>query len=184
MTFFSLWWYNNFVEEQFVCIFVKGEIMNREKYKADNKLKWYVIGGGAACVAVVLLTLFSGIFDKLESGEVPQVVWLVITLTVVIAIIAMIAKATAISEQIKENNENVEKITSVMEQSLDVLNQIKKNTRLSETAKFIASRDADRESLREAVIEKLHRQDFEATNEIIKEIRLSSVYKDLAETRR
>jgi len=61
------------------------------------------------------------------------------------------------------------------------LAQVNQTIRLSETAKSIAFRDADRQSLREAVFDKLQQQDFEATGQIIDEIANRAGYKELAE---
>ena len=163
-------------------IMVEGAAMSKAKNKPVGRLKWYIIG--IAAIVVVLLTLFSGMFDKLEAGEVPQIAWLAVSLIITLSIITVASKAVGISQKIEENNLHIEKIASSLEKNLSVLNQIGINTRLSETAKSIASREADRYTLREAVLEKLHQQDFDSTYEIIDEISHSSVYKDLTQSLR
>ncbi len=69
----------------------------------------------------------------------------------------------------------------MLEKNRSVLTQINQNTRLSETAKTMAFRDADRQSLREAVFDKLQQQDFDTAYEIIDEIAHSTIYQELAE---
>ena len=61
------------------------------------------------------------------------------------------------------------------------ITQINQSTRLSETAKAIASRDIDKQSLRETVFDKLQQHDFDAAYEIIAEIAERTEYKDLAD---
>jgi hypothetical protein len=77
--------------------------------------------------------------------------------------------------------QTLEKITETLEKDRSVLTQINQNTRLSEAAKAIAFRDADMQSLRDAVFDKLQQQDFDATYEIIDEIARHIEYTSLAE---
>jgi hypothetical protein len=72
-------------------------------------------------------------------------------------------------------------LTGALEKIHDGLAQINHSTRISEAAKAIAFRDADRQSLREAVFEKLQMQDFETANDIIEEIAKRMEYKELVE---
>ena len=92
----------------------------------------------------------------------------------------MLLRVSKISDTLAENSVSLDKITETLEKNRSVLAQINQSTRLSETAKAIASRDADRQSLREAVFGKLQQQDFDAAYEIIDEIAHSTIYQDMA----
>jgi hypothetical protein len=83
-----------------------------------------------------------------------------------------IADTSELSQQIAAISGNVDKCRSE-------LSDINRNTRLSETAKRIAFREADRQTLCEAVYEKLQQKDFDTANEIIDEIAHSKIYLEL-----
>jgi hypothetical protein len=90
-------------------------------------------------------------------------------------------RLSKIFEVIEENNAKLERIAESLERNHAVLSQIDQIVRLSETAKIIAFRDADRQSLREAVFDKLQQQDFKTAHEIIDEIANRAGYEELAE---
>jgi hypothetical protein len=94
--------------------------------------------------------------------------------------VATLAAVFRIFNAVRENDKKLERIAGDVEKSREVLLQINQSTRLSETAKAIASRDADRQSLREAVFDKLQQKDFAAASEIIDEIAHSVGYLELA----
>ena len=142
--------------------------------------KWCVIVIYIALLAVVLLTIFTDIFRTSEPGSIPQLVWLLGVLIFLTVILAMLSKVFKILDALAENGTTLERIAGLLEKNHSVLAQINQNTRLSETAKTIAFRDADRQSLREAVFDKLQQKDFETTYEIIDEIARSTVYQELA----
>jgi phage terminase small subunit len=148
---------------------------------ALGRFKWHFIIIYIALIAVVLLTVFTGIFRTAEGVLVPQLVWLLGALVFLIAVLAILAKVLKILDAIAENGSKLEKISSTLEKNRAILTQINQNTQLSETAKAIAFRDADRQSLREAVFDKLHQHDFDATYEIIDEIAHSAGFQELAE---
>ena len=89
--------------------------------------------------------------------------------------------ALKILDALQDNSTKLEKITEALEKLREGLAQIDQSTHLSETARAIAFRDADRQSLREAVFDKLQQRDFEAAYEIIDEIANRPEYKELAE---
>ena len=143
------------------------------------KSKWCIITAGVSLV-VLLLAAFISQGTGQAAGAIQPLSYLilVVMLAAVVVILAVTLKKLDI---IGENNARLEKICENLEKNRSELLQIKQNTRLSETAKAIASRDADRYSLREAVLDRLHQQDFNATYEIIDEIAHSTAYKELAE---
>jgi len=136
---------------------------------------------GTLLVVVVLLTVLTDIFQPSQGGVVPQFIWLLIALIVMIAILMMLSKVFRMFESLEENGEKLEKVSGSLEKIRAVLTQIGQNTRISETAKSITFRDADIQALRETVFDKLQQQDFNATFEIIDEIAHSTGYKELAD---
>jgi hypothetical protein len=84
------------------------------------------------------------------------------------------------TEAVRENSERLDKVVEAMEKQRSVLDDINKNTRLSEAAKTIVSRDINRQALREAVFDNLQQNEFQTAYEIIKETEQLTEFKDLA----
>ena len=146
--------------------------MNMGKDRSLWRFKWRFVIIPIALIAVVLLIVLASIF---------QLVWRIATLALLVTVILILSKTFKILSSLAENGAKLEKITETLEKNRSVLTQINQNTRLSETAKAIAFRDADMQSLREAIFDKLQQQDFDATYEIIDEIARREEYKGLAE---
>jgi hypothetical protein len=125
-----------------------------------------------ALIAVVLLIILASILD---------ITWRIAALALLVTFVLILSKKFKILNSLSENGAKLEKITETLEKNRSVLTQINQNTRLSEAAKAIAFRDADMQSLREAVFDKLQQQDFDTTYEIIDEIARRVEYKGLAE---
>jgi hypothetical protein len=142
------------------------------------RFKWHFVIISIALIAVVLLAIFTNVF---QTGEILQLVWLLAALALLATVILILSKTFKILNSLAENGAKLEKITETLEKNRSVLTQINQNTRLSEAAKAIAFRDADMQSLREAVFDKLQQQDFDTTYEIIDEIARRVEYKGLAE---
>ncbi len=132
-------------------------------------------------VVVALLTLFTDIFHRFQTDLLRQLILVFGVLVFISALLAMLSRLFKILDVLKENNTNMEKVAGRLEAISAELAQINHSTRVSETAKAIAFRDVDRQSLREAVFDKLQQQDFGAANEIIAEIAERPEYRDLAE---
>jgi len=145
------------------------------------RFKWHIVVICVALIAVFLLAALTDIFLVSEGSLIPQFVWLIGALVLLIAVATILVKTSKILEVLQDSDGKLERIAEVLGKNRAVLAQISQNTRLSETAKAIASRDADRRTLREAVLDKLHQQDFDATYEIIDEISHSTIYTELAE---
>jgi hypothetical protein len=142
------------------------------------RFKWHFVIISIALIAVVLLAIFTNVF---QTGEILQLVWLLAALALLATVILILSKTFKILNSLSENGAKLEKITETLEKNRSVLTQINQNTRLSEAAKAIAFRDADMQSLRESVFDKLQQQDFDATYEIIDEIARRVEYTGLAE---
>ncbi len=142
------------------------------------RFKWHIVIICIALIAVVLLIVAPGIF---RASLVLQFVLCLSVLALLVAVIIMLSKAFKILGVLQDNGAKLEKVAEALEKNRPILMQINQSTRLSETAKAIAFRDADRQSLREAVFDKLQQQDIDATYEIIDEIAHSTAYRELAE---
>ena len=132
-------------------------------------------------IILVVVTFLTDIFRTSEEGQIPPVVWLLVAAVLMIAIIAVLSKILKILETVQGNGTKLERLIDALEKNRSVLTQINQSTHLSEAAKAIVFRDADRQSLREAVLDKLQQHDFDTAYEIIDEIAHRAGYKELAE---
>jgi len=155
--------------------------MDIKKDRLLWRFKWHIVIIYIALMAVVLLAILTGIFGTPEEGQIPPVVWLLGGFVLLIVVLIMLSKILKILDRLQDNSTKLERIIDALEKNRSVLTQINQSTRLSETAKAIAFRDADRQSLREAVLDKLQQQDFDTACEIIDEIAHRAGYKELAE---
>ena len=97
-----------------------------------------------------------------------------------IALLVLLWRISSIVETLKDNSVKMEEVAKALAGIAEELSEIERSTRLSENAKAIAFRDTERESLHEAVSQKLSQQDFEAAYELIDEIQQRHEYGDLA----
>jgi hypothetical protein len=141
---------------------------------------WYVTIIGVSVVAVCLLALFTDVFQTSQQGQLPPILRMLIVLLFLIIGILILAKIIGTTEAVQDHAQRLDKIAEIVEKNRSVLDDINKNTRLSESAKTIASRDINRQALREAVFDKLQQNDFQTADEIIKEIGQLPEFKDLA----
>jgi len=155
--------------------------MNLGKDRPLWRFKWHIVIICIALLAVFLLAFFTDIFQTSEIGLVRHLVWLLGALIFLSALLAMLSRVFKILDALRDNSTKLEAVTGALERIRAGLARINQSTRISETAKAIAFRDADRQSLREAVFDKLQQQDFDTAYEIIDEIAHSTTYKELAE---
>ena len=155
--------------------------MSSEKDSFFRRSRWHIVVICVALAIVVVLTLFTNIFQKSQTDLLRQLVLMLGALVFLSALLAMLSRLFKILDVIKENSTKLEKVADSLEAIGTELAQINHSTRVSETAKAIAFRDMDRQSLREAVFDKLQQQDFGAANEIIAEIAERPEYRGLAE---
>ena len=153
--------------------------MGSEKDDFFRRYRWHIV---VICVAVVIgvLTLFTNVFQNFQT-DLLQLLLVFGALVFLSALLAMVSRLFKILDVLKDNSTNIEKVAGRLEAISTELTRINHSTRVSETAKAIAFRDVDRQSLREAVFDKLQQQDFGAANEIISEIAGRPEYRDLAE---
>ena len=72
-------------------------------------------------------------------------------------------------------------VSDVLNKSLEDLEKISHDVKLSEQVKSIAYRDIDRLAIGEAILSRLHQKDFKTTYEMIEEIENKTDYAKLAE---
>jgi hypothetical protein len=155
--------------------------MDSKKDGLFKRNKWHIVVICIALTIVAAMTFFTDLFQPSETNMLRQLVFLLGALIFLVALLAMLSRVIKILEALRDNSTKLEELTGALEKISDGLSQINHSTRISETAKAIAFRDSDRQSLREAVFEKLQMQDFDAANEIIDEIATRSEYQELAE---
>jgi outer membrane protein assembly factor BamD (BamD/ComL family) len=156
--------------------------MSLENVRPSWRGKWRFVIIYIASIIIVLLAFLAVIFlTPKESGKTFLLLWLLPTLTLLATAILILTKTLKILSCLAENGDKLEKVTEMLDKNRSVLTQINQNTRLSEVAKAIAFRDAEMQSLREAVFDKLQQQDFDTAYEIIDEIGRHVEYKNLAE---
>jgi len=134
-----------------------------------------------ALVVVLYLTLFTDIFQKSQTDLLRQLVFMLGALVFISALLTMLSRMFKILDALRDNSVKLEEVTKALENISSDLVQINHSTRVSDAAKAIVFRDADIQTLREAVFDKLQQQDFRAAEDIINEIAKRPEYKELAE---
>jgi len=155
--------------------------MDSEKDGFLRRFSWHILIILAAFVIVAVLTMFTDIFQTSEDNLLRQLVFMLGGLVFLSALLAMLSRVFKILDALRDNSTKLEEVTGALGKISTELTRINHSTRVSETAKAIAFRDADRQSLREAVFDKLQQQDFSAAFELIDEIAKRPEYKELAE---
>jgi len=132
-------------------------------------------------IVIVLLVFFTDIFETKEPGAMPAMVWVLLGLAIVFTLIIIFMTLMKMLDLVDGSNSKLEKVADDLEKLRQVVNQVNQSTRVSETAKAIAFRDSDMQTLRDAVFDKLQQKDFEGAYEIIDEISHNTGYGKLAE---
>jgi hypothetical protein len=143
------------------------------------RYKWHIATIVATLAVVLLLAIFTDIFQKSES--VRQSVLLMGGLIFLGALLATLSRVSRIVDTLNVNSTRLEEASKALVSIRDGLMQINHSTRISDAAKAIAFRDEDRRSLRDAVFERLKQRDFDGAYEIVDEIENHSEYRLLAE---
>jgi len=145
-----------------------------------KQYKWHIVIVCAVLAVVVLLMFTTNLFEPSESNTFRQLLLMLGGLMFLVALLTMLSRVFKILDALRENSAKLEDLTAALAKISTGLAQINHSTRVSETAKAIAFRDADKLSLRQAVFEKLQMQDFEGAKDIINEIAQRPEYGDLA----
>lgn len=130
---------------------------------------------------VVALTFLTDIFNNTEGDLLGQLVLMLGALIFLAALLTMISRVSRVLKTLGEYNAKLEEVTGALEKISAELTQINHITRVSEKAKSIVFRDADQQSLREAVFDRLQQKDFAGADELIEQIAQRSEYKELAQ---
>lgn len=156
--------------------------MDPEQEPFLSRFKWHITVIVAVVVPVVYLTVF-GDNTPSDSGGDPMSSFLLFlgAAFTLLAFLVLIWRISNIIETLKDNSLKLEEVAHALGGITQGLSEISRSTRLSESAKAIAFRDTERESLKEAVLEKLDQLDFEAADELIDEIAQRHEYGDLSD---
>jgi len=152
--------------------------MNPQKDSQWWQFKWHIFVIGITLAGVVALALFTNVFE--QTAALRNLVFLLGSLIFLIALLTILSQVSGIVSALRDSSAKMEEATRALENIRHGLVQINHSTRISEPVKAIAFRDEDRQSLREAVFEKLKQKDFEGAYEIIDEIGNHSGYRSLA----
>ena len=146
-----------------------------------GRFRWHFAAICITLLIVSLLTFYTDTFQAFETSLLRQIIWIIGALIFLVALLVMLSRVIRILDALIDNSSKLKELTQALEKIHEGLAQINHSTRISETAKAIAFRDADRQSLREVVLEKLQMQEFEEADDIISEIAKRPEYGDLAE---
>jgi len=152
--------------------------MRSESGGCLQRYKWHIIVVLTVAVAVSLWIVLGG------SAGTPRQLnrWLWAgSMFLLGAMVILLAYVCSIIASFKDSSAKLEELTKALEQIGNRLEEICHSSRLSESAKTIAFRDAERASLQEAVHQKLNARDYEAAYELIDEIARQPGCQDLAE---
>ena len=148
------------------------------KFKIPEQLwqiKWYLY-----FPAIALLVAITGVLAILFNPLI-TVFYSCLTLAVILVIFAILVLMYECVKTLVEQNKKFDTIVETIEQNRILLGQLSSDVQLSETVKNLIYRDTDRRRLRQAVIERLHQQDFDATYAMIDDIKRVPGYKQVAE---
>lgn len=146
-----------------------------------RRYKWHVLIVLIALAVVVVLTMFTGVFDDAEGGLMGQFILMLGALVFLLALLMLVSRVSKALKTLGETHAKLQEVTGALEKISAELTQINHMTRVSETAKAIVFRDADQQSLREAVFDKLQEKDFDGANQLIEQIAERPEYAELAE---
>jgi len=152
--------------------------------KTDSQVrqfKWHIIIIIAALVTVIVLVLvvFTRLFEN--TAAVRDTLFMFGSLVFLVALMTMLARVSGIVNTLRDNSAKMEKAAKALENIHRGLQQINHSTRISEVVKTIAFRDEEKQSLREAVFDKLKDMNFDGAYEIVDEIAGHAGYRSLAE---
>ena len=153
--------------------------MDSEKDSQVRQFKWHIAIIVVTLAGVVVLALFTDIFQQSES--VRLLVSLMGGLIFLGALLATLTRVSRIVNTLNVNSARLEEASKALLHIRDGLMEINHSTRISDTAKSIAFREDDRRSLRDAVFDRLKQNDFDGAYEIVDEIENHSEYRLLAE---
>lgn len=148
------------------------------KFKIPEQLwqiKWHLY-----FPAIALLVAITGVLAMLFN-PLTNVFYSCLTLAVIFVIFAILVLMYECVKMLAEQNKKLDTFVETIKRSKILLGQLSSDVQLSETVKNLIYRDIDRRRLTQAVIERLHQQDFGATYAMIDDIKRVPEYKQAAE---
>ena len=152
-----------------------------ERDELQKRFKWHIVIAVAVVVVVIVLALFTDVFLKARMTSLLSLLLLVGGVIILIAIVTILSAVVSMLAVAKQSNIKLEQLSNSLEKMRSTLTQINQTTRISETAKTIAYQEADKQTLQEAVFDRLQLPDFDAAFEMIDDIAACTEYKSLAE---
>ena len=144
--------------------------MDMPKDKLLGRLRNLFIFYGVTIIAIVALVVAANVFNVKLAEEILPAVWVFLAIIFIGTLIVILMTLLKILDAIEGGSPKEEKVADELEKIREIVRQVNQATRLSETAKTIAFRDADARVLQEVVFEKLQQKDFDTAYEIIDEI--------------
>lgn len=145
------------------------------------RYKWHIVIICAVSLVAAFLLSASDRFQNSGAELYRQIIWLLGALVFLGALLTMLSRIIKILDALKDNSSKLEELTNALDEIHTGLRKINQTSLMSDAVKSIAFRDADRQSLREVIFEKLQTRDFSTANEIIKEVEKLPEYEDLAD---
>ena len=121
--------------------------MSSEKDGLLRRPRWHILVICSTVAVVAVLTWFTDVFQKYQTNLLRQLILIFGALVFLSALLAMLSRVFKILDALKDNSTKLEKVAGTLEAIGTELAQINHSTRVSETAKAIAFRDVDRQSL-------------------------------------
>lgn len=159
------------------------DFINDRQFWWRIKWQWAVLIVFIAGITIGLIGRIFGLFEPLTSLSA-ALIFLSEALFLVSAAVfafAMLLLCYEICKMLRENTDKLNTVSNSLEEQKRLLKTIDRGVRMSEIAKQIAYRDADWEGLRDTVVDKLHKKDFDLTYTLIDNIAKRDAYKELAD---
>ncbi len=124
---------------------------------------WHFLFALLTVVAIGLSTVAS-VTDTESINKFGEMILGIAFLTGFFAILLSLRETV---KSVKESGDKMDNVADMVNRNNNLLSQIMQASRLSDAAKQVAFRDAERMELAEAVIAKLHQHEFDATTAMI-----------------
>jgi hypothetical protein len=134
--------------------------------------------GLVVLVAVACVIVFG---TKTFETEIPELVWLGAAVLLWVTVLLTLQKTIRIFEAVEDNSIRLERIAENLKKNVSILAEIAQSVRVSDDAKALAFGDAERQLLRQAVLDLVEQQDFATAFEMIDEIAQRPGRRDFAE---
>ena len=115
-------------------------------------------------IVAIGMSIVSSMTQQDQINEIGKMVLGVAFLTGFFAILLSIREMI---KSVKDSGDKMDNVADMINRNNNLLSQIAQSSRLSDAAKQLAFRDAERMELAEAVIAKLHQHEFDATAAMI-----------------